>query len=245
VTVERAGRDEFDAQKAQPITIRHRNVLDEDYFQSDWPTNAKIVDNRDAMHARGWTYLRIHGQVQGQTVTGTGRIPFIYGASRQQSPWLKLQVGNGTTLVDSNAGAIVLDADGNTTTRYPQGSFLRGLSRPWMGLHTIDMIRRDAAELRIDFETQIAGNGRDIEVSVLAGRATLVYTIDLEADLVRRIEFRQGRATVGQLEFDYLQELDGNLSEFRVPTGLNNRNALSESLGILWLAQLANGAFNN
>ena len=245
VTVERTGEDALDAQRAQPITVRHGNILDEDYFQSDWPTDARIVDNRDAMHARGWTYLRIRGQVQGHTITGTGRIPFVYGASRQHSPWLKLQIGEGTTLVDTHIGALVLDADGETTARYPQGSFLRGLSRPWMGLHTMDLIRRDAAELRVDFETQVIDNGRDVQVTVLGDRATLVYTIDLEADLVRRIEFRRDNTSVGQLDFDYLQELDGDLTEFQMPTGLNRRVTLEESQGILWLTQLASGAFTH
>jgi len=243
VTVERTGEDEPDAQKAQPSTVRHRNVLQEDYFQSDWPTRAKIVDNRDTMHTRGWTFLRIRGQVGGQNIQGTGRIPFVYGASQQHRPWLRLKIGGAATLVDSKAGAIVFDADGTTTARYPQGSFFQGLSRPWMGLHTMDLVRRDAAARRISFETEVMNNGRDIQVTVLADRITLVYTIDLEADLVRTVELRRGNTPVGQLEFEYLQELDGNLDEFREPSGLNNRSTLRKSQGLLWLAELADGTF--
>ncbi len=45
--VERKGEN---AGASQPWTIRSSNVLDSDYFQSDWPSDARIVDNRDAMH---------------------------------------------------------------------------------------------------------------------------------------------------------------------------------------------------
>ena len=243
VTVERETENDLDAQKVRPTTVRNSNALEEGYFQSDWPATAKMADNRDTMHTRGWTFFRISGQVGEQEIRGAGRIPFMYGASKQYRPWLKLQIGDAATLVDSNAGSIVLDADGTTTTRYAQGSFFRGLSRPWMGLHTMDLVRRDAAEQRIPFETQVMDNGREVEVTVLGDRITLVYTIDLEADLVRGIEFRQGKRLVGQLEFEYLQDLDGDLGEFEPPTGLDSRVSLRGSQGIMWLAQLADGTF--
>ena len=40
---------------------RHYNVMDEDYFQSDWPKDTPTIDSRDTMHKRGWTYFRITG----------------------------------------------------------------------------------------------------------------------------------------------------------------------------------------
>lgn len=243
VTVEQESGDTFDTSKVRPMTVRHQNVLQEDYFQSDWPVTAKIADNRDAMHARGWTYFRVRGQVSGHSIAGTGRIPFVYGTSERYSPWLKLRVADAVTLTDGSAGALVLDAEGATTARYAQGSFFQGLSRPWMGLHTIDLVRRDAAEQRIAFETQVTESGREVEITLSGDRITLVYTIDLAADLVRKIEFRQGRRSLGQLEFEYLQDLDGNLDEFEAPAGLNNRVSLRESQGIGWLIQLADGAF--
>jgi len=243
VTVEHPAADERDTGKARPITVRHYDGLEEDYFQSDWPATAKIVDNRDAMHQRGWTFLRIRGQVAGQEITGTGRIPFVYGTSKTYSPWLKLQIGSAATLVDSAVGSIVLEADGTATRRYAPGSFFRGLSRPWMGLHTIDLIRRDAAERRIPFETQVMDSGREVQVTVLGDRITLVYTVDLEADLVRTIELRQGNKPAGHLEFEYLQDLDGNLDEFEAPARLESRISPRDDQGIMWLAQLADGAF--
>ncbi|UCD49509.1 MAG: RNA polymerase sigma factor [Phycisphaerales bacterium] len=243
VTVERAGQDDPDAGKARPLTVRHQNVLEEDYFQSDWPADARIVDNRDTMHLRGWTFFRLHGQIDGQELSGTGRIPFVYGTSRRYNPWLRLQVGEGVTLVDSSAGAMVLKPDGSTAMRYPQGSFFRGLARPWMGLHTMDLVRRDAAEQRIPFETQVLEGGHEVQVTILGDPITLVYTIDLEADLVLAIEFRRGNTSVGRLEFEYLQEVDASRDEVKSPAGLDRRVSLRESQGIGWLTQLAEGMF--
>ena len=70
------------------LSIRHQNNLDEDYFQADWPTNANVVDNRDEMHKRGWTYFSVSGNINGQNVTGKGRIPFVYSTSDKYSPWI-------------------------------------------------------------------------------------------------------------------------------------------------------------
>ena len=58
---------------------------------------------------------------------GTGRIPFVFAASDKNWPWVELRIGE--TIVNEVGFA--------------------GLGRPWMGLHTIDTIRRDAAEKRI------------------------------------------------------------------------------------------------
>jgi hypothetical protein len=112
-----------------------------------------------------------------------------------------------------------------------------------MGLHAVDTVRRDAAEQRASFETQVMDNGRDVQVTVIGDETTLVYTIDLEADLVRRIEFLRGGRSVGDLEFEYLQEVNENDREFRAPAGTNERVSLRQSQGILWLTQVAEGAF--
>lgn len=240
-------RQEQDGQvrTARPVTVRHSNVLEEDYFQSDWSAGATTKDRRDVMHARGWTYVRLRGRIDGQDVTGAARIPFTYAASREHSPWLRLTVADGATLVDGPSGAIVQDPDGTTTARYPQGSFLRGVNRPWMGLHVMDTVRRDAAEQRAAFKTELMNNGRDVKVTVVHNRNELTYTIDLEADLIRRIEFIDTGTVVGHLDFEYLQDLGGDLSEFEAPAPTGERTSLRQSEGLLWLVQLANGAFGN
>ncbi|HPS54312.1 MAG TPA: sigma-70 family RNA polymerase sigma factor, partial [Sedimentisphaerales bacterium] len=95
----------------------HHNALGEDYFKYDWPADAKVVDNRDAMHKRGWTYFSVTGEIEGKEIEGVGRLPFVYAESRSHWPWMKLRVGSES---------------------YFDRSFI-GLSRPWAGLHTIDV----------------------------------------------------------------------------------------------------------
>ncbi|NIP54197.1 MAG: sigma-70 family RNA polymerase sigma factor, partial [Phycisphaerae bacterium] len=99
------------------ITHR-RDISDEEYFRYKWPAGAKVVDNRDVMHRRGWTYFNITGQIDEKEVRGRGRIPLIYAASNRHWPWVELKIGENVVNEVSFAG----------------------LSRPWMGLHTIDTI---------------------------------------------------------------------------------------------------------
>lgn len=223
-----------------PWTISSSNVLDADYFQSDWPTDARVVDNRDAMHQRGWTYFRIRGQVAGLDVSGAGRVPFVYAARKQHSPWLRLTVGD-LVLVDDGSAATLRNAEGELPFKYRQGSFFSGLSRPWMGLHAIDTVRRDAAERRARFETQLTDQGRQAQVTVTSGKTTLLYTIDIEADLVRRIDFTVDNVPAGTLEFEYLSDVSVNSSEFAAPTARSTSALLRQDAGILWIVQLANG----
>jgi RNA polymerase sigma-70 factor (ECF subfamily) len=226
---------------SKPWTIRYSNVLNEDYFQGDWPTNIRIADHRDAMHERGWTYFRVRGQVHGQKVVGAGQIPFVYDAAREHGAWLRLKVGGDVVLLDSGAAAVLRDAQGTTRGKYPRGSFFKGLSRPWMGLHVLDTVRRDAAEERLRFETRLLSDGRQVEVTVLQGKTTLTYTIDIEADLVRRIAFTDDHAAVGALEFEYLENTDATSGEFTAPRVRDERVTLRESPGLLWLVRLAQG----
>jgi len=237
VTVERNA----EGQNTQPWTMRYGNVLKEDYFQSDWRSDATIVDNRDAMHKRGWTYFRVQGQIGGRNVAGVGRIPFIYGTSRDHYPWLKLSVGGNLTLMDSDAGAYIVDARNTVVRKYARGSFLKGLSRPWMGLHAMDTIRRDAAEHQVPFQTIVTPDGKDVLVTVIHNPAKLVYTIDLKTDIVKSIAFFVDQAPAGQLDFEYLQELPAARGEFIAPRAATYRGSLSQDEGILWLMRLVDG----
>jgi len=239
VILERDEDKDGQVESPAPFVMHHDNVLQEDYFRNDWPAGVRVVNNRDAMHRRGWTYMRISGQIAGQQISGTGRVPFVYAASQVKTPWLKLQIGPDTVLVDSPSGAVVQNAAGDARTRYSAGAFFKGLGRPWMGLHAMDTVRRDAAEERIPFVTQLAPNQRDVEITVGQDPVQLVYTIDLEADLVTKIEFFKDHVSVGQLAFDYLQNVDGDLSEFKAPGGGTRRILASRNPGIQWLIQLA------
>ena len=221
-------------------TVRHFNVLDEEYFQFDWPQDARIVDNRDQMHQRGWTYFRITGLVNGQQVSGTGRMPFVYAESRQSGPWLNLHLANGTRIVDSGASACVFDASGKAAATYKGGSFFKGLGRPWMGLHTIDTVRRDAAEKQVWFETRHVSGGEKTEVILIQEQNRLVYTIDMETDVIEKITFSADNGGQGKLEFSYLQDIDNPGNEFASPRVGSYRKPQQNPPGMLWLLKLIN-----
>ena len=237
------GEDE-ELGERRPIVVPHDNVLEEGYFQNDWSEGAQTVDNRDAMHLRGWTYFRVHGAIGDKNVTGRGRIPFVYATSERYTPWLRIEVGDGLTMVDGAGGAIQFDAAGQAAARFPRGSFFEGMARPWMGLHAIDTVRRDAAEQRASFETRYAKNGHDVEVTVALDGVTLVYIVDMEADVVKAIEFTRAGVSVGRLEFEYLQEIDSGSDEFTAPAGGRSSATLRTSTGIAWLARLAQAALS-
>lgn len=222
-------------------TDRHFNVLDEEYFQFDWPQNARVIDNRDEMHKRGWTYFRITGQINGRQVSGTGRMPFVYAASGQFAPWLNLQLADGTRIVDSSGvEACVFDANGKAVGAYPAGSLFKGLGRPWMGLHTIDTVRRDAAEKQVWFETRILPGGKKTEVVLTIDKARLVYTIDMEADVIEKIKFSADNGIEGELEFVYMQNIDNPGNEFASPRVGSYRKPQQNPPGVLWLVKLIN-----
>lgn len=189
--------------------MRHYNVLDEEYFRYDWPAGAKVVDKRDVMHERGWTYFKVSGKIDGETVRGTGRIPFVYAASRRYWPWMKLEAG-AKKIIDKGFG---------------------GFGRPWMGLHTIDNVRRDAAKEKIAFETRLLPGGENAEVILNKEEERIIYTIDMKADLIEKIKFT-GR-TQGELRFSYLEEVDNVGREFAQPRRSGYRTAQQKSTGIL------------
>jgi hypothetical protein len=110
-----------------------------------------------------------------------------------------------------------------------------------MGLHTIDSVRRDAAEQRVRFETQVLTGGRQARVTVTSGNTKLVYLIDIEADLVRQIDLWAGDVQVGTLEFEYLEDVNIRLEEFTAPPVRSDRASLRGNSGMLWLARLAEG----
>jgi len=224
-------------------TELHFNVLDEEYFQFDWPQDARIVDNRDEMHKRGWTYFRITGHINEEQVSGTGQIPFVYAARGYFAPWLNLQLANGARIIDSGTEACVIDAGGKTLAAYKAGSFFKGLGRPWMGLHTIDTIRRDAAQKQVWFETRQLSGGEKAEVVLTQGQDRLVYTIDMEIDVVERIMLSAGNGVEGELKFSYLQNIDNVGNEFASPRVKSYRKPRQNPPGVLWLIKLINDSW--
>lgn len=222
------------------ITLRY-DVSDEEYFRYDWPAGAKIIDNRDSMHKRGWTYFIVSGAINGKEVSGAGRIPFVYANSRRNYPWVRLKVGDGLKFVDSGAEARVYDGSGKLVVRYEGGSFFKGLGRPWMGLHTIDTIRRDAAEKQVWFETRYTSGEAKAEVVLSCEQAKLVYTIDMKNDVIETITISTNDGRKGELRFSYLQEIDQAGNEFVTPRRKTSGRPQQDQPGILWLVQLAEG----
>ena len=231
-----AAQDQKNGENELWVT-RHYNVLEEDYFQSDWPATTKTFDNRDQMHKRGWTYFRVTGQINRQNVFGTGRIPFINLTSKRYTPWLKLQVGS-LSIIDTYNYAYISKTTSAEAKKYKGGSFFKGLGRPWMGLHTIDTVRRDAAEQRIWFETRLMPDSRFAEVELTGENAKIIYKINMETDVVDEITFSTNQGKTGNLVFSYLQSVDNVSGEFVPPSRPGQPTTSQSSQGLLWLLQL-------
>jgi RNA polymerase sigma factor (sigma-70 family) len=225
----------------KPWSIRNLNILDEDQFQANFPADTGTIDNRDQMHKRGWTYFTVAGRLNNQPVSGSGRIPFVYQTSTEYSPWLKLQVGN-ITIVDTAEQAYVSNSSGGSQLKYKGGSFFAGLAKPWMGLHTIDTIRRDAANRKIRFQTNRAQDDGFVEVTLLCEGMKMVYKIDLDKDVVDEITFTTDKGDIGSLKFNYLQSAEKAEGQFETPASQTSRTAATRTAaGLSWLTQLAGG----
>jgi hypothetical protein len=123
--------------------------------------------------------------------------------------------------------------------RYEGGSFFKGLGRPWMGLHTIDTVRRDAAEKQVWFETKRT-SGNKVEVMLTHDQAELVYTIDMETDVIEKITFSLNNSDKGELRFSYLQNIDNFGNEFTPPRIGNYWRLRQDSPNVLWPLKLIN-----
>ena len=190
------------------------------------------------MHQRGWTYFRITGHIAGQGISGTGRLPFVYASSKSFSPWLKLKMADGSKICDTDTGACMYDSSGRVMARYKGGSFFKGLARPWMGLHTVDIVRRDAAEQEVWFKTNPLPDSDQVELVLSHKQVKLVYTIDMDSDVVEKITVTGANGVEGELSFSYLQEMENTGSEFAPPRIINHRVPQREDQGMLWLMKL-------
>ena len=232
---------------SRPWVDHHANTPEEAYFQCDWPSSAKLVDTRDMMHKRGWTCFRVVGELGDRQVQGAGRIPFVYAMSSEYWPWLRLQLDDGTEAVDWGSGAAVYGPDERVISRCPGGTFLLGLSRPWLGLHSIDTIRRDAAEQRIWFETRYTKAQLEAEVVITHDSSRIVYVVNMERDLVDKITVYLERddrwVEQGELRFSYLAGVDDVSEEFVEPR--RSGGGGTERPGMLWPVYLAKGSIGN
>ena len=147
-----------------------------------------------------------------------------------------MKVAGYGAVVDTPEGACLLDSQGNLTASLPAGSFFKGLPRPWMGLHTIDTIRRDAAEQRLNFETTVSKTQDTSQVKVLTNECEIIYIIDMNKDVIEEIIFSNGQ-TYGQLKFSYIDDISDyvELESLRYDA---SGEMLNQSEGMLWLTRL-------
>jgi len=228
------------------LTTYEYNTLDMEPFKNNFPLAIRVDDQRDEMHKRGWTYFNIEGELGGKQITGKGRIPFIYDTCKEYPAWLSINVGNELEIVDCDSGAYVRQISNGDTTFYPAGTFFRGMSRPWTGLHTMDAVRRDAVEQRVWFFTELSEDKSDAIITLYnpdeENSTDMVYTIDVEHDIVEEILVTIGTDIIGSLEFSYLNEIDNVMDEYIEPVIPSHTNPELDTLpGILWITNLSHG----
>ena len=220
-----------------PQIINHSNALEEEYFQYNWPAGIKMVDNRDQMHKQGWAYFSIDGDINEEKVTGTGRIPFVYSASKTHSAWLKIRVGDRLEITDNGKKAFVFTNNG-IAKKYEGGSFFSGLLKPWMGLHVIDTIRNDAARYGILCKTITLSDDGKAELVLIDKDRKLTYIIDMKRDIIEGVVFSKGQDQIGKLTFTYQTESD--LSNIFVePKVEDNQMPTHKGLSMFRLMQIA------
>lgn len=221
------------------------NTEGPELFSYDWPADIPIVDDRDPMHKRGWTYFRINGIVGEREITGRGCIPFVYNAAKEHPAWLTLKIGEDLEITDCSRGAYLRQGD-QAIAAYEPGTFFKGLARPWMGMHAANIVRRDAAEQRIWFQSEWAQNETDAIIAIFhkeqQNNTDLIYTIDMENDLIKTITFDVNDRARGSLIFSYIQEIDQLANQFTEPAiSAGSQPLTQQSPGIKWLIYLAQG----
>ena len=223
-------------------SLVHPNLLDEEYYRSNWPRDVRNIDNRDELHKRGWSYFVISGEIGGEKVKGFGRMPFVYSQVEDHSAWFRMQVGDRLVICDHPGEMYVCDIGKPVWRKCPAGSFFAGLGRPWMGLHTIDTVRRDAAAKRIRFESKYvrgSGNG-EAQVKLMCEEGELVYSIDMYKDVVDSIKVDLN-GVEGIIKFDYVSDIEGVKNDIVVPRRDRSVTA-HEYDGIGWLFHFAEKA---
>ena len=87
-----------------------------------------------------------------------------------------------------------------------------------MGLHTIDTVRRDAAEQHIQYETRYRRTSGRAEITLSCEQVRLDYSIDVKTDVVEAISISRTDGGRGELRFSYLQDIDTVGTEFARPS---------------------------
>ena len=170
-------------------------------------------DQRDDLHKQGRAYIKVTGQMGGKRVSGAGRMPLVATMMDRFEPILSLQINNVTVPC----------------------SFV-GLGRPWSGLHTIDVVRRDAAAAGLYFQKPREIDSQRVEIAIGSGQSgdpvKLVYTINLEKDWIEKITFfRPEGQKEGELVFTYSEDAGTSFPAPRKGTRIDGE-------GMEWLLEL-------
>lgn len=230
--------DQVQPDRRRQVTLSY-DVSMEDYFRHDWSTEAVIVDQRDEVHRRGWTYFTITGRMGTQQISGHGRLPFVAAAAEDHGPWLTLTAGDNLLILDAGNTAEIRDGSGAVLAHYAGASFFQGLGRPWSGLHTIDVIRRDAALAGIGFTIRPLPDGQRAEVLLNGPRMRLTYRVHLYQDWIESITFSNEGVTVGEWTFSYPTPDEADLYRLAAAPSLHSRRAQTSVPHGLWLMRLA------
>jgi RNA polymerase sigma-70 factor (ECF subfamily) len=209
-------------------TVEYNPPTQIDPFAYAPPADIELADDRDPMHKRGWTYFHVTGQFAGEAVTGAGQIPFTYAASLTNPAWLRLRIAERFIVSDDGRQALVRDSAGAVRLTFAGGSFLKGMSRPWEGFHTLNTVRRDAAGVRCRYTAAPAEEYVWMIVRVFQNADSTAgagsgggaeYRIDTAADLLGSVRYWQEAesAPVCELQFSYLDSVEGVGEEFEAP----------------------------
>jgi len=231
------------ANQANSFTcIQNFHAIREEYFQYDFPRGATIIDNTDEMHKRGWAFFTIEGRINNQNIIGTGKMPFVYKAWKKHKPWIDLKIGSDILIRDGSYGAKMYAKAGRILGRFAPGLFFDGLNRNWMGLHTIDTVRRDAQRYNISHQIDCPDITSSATVTLTKDQITIEYSINLMQDVIERITFYNEGEKIGQMNFTYFQ--DETLSDKRFTEKSMEKENPDSDFDSLWLFHLANGDLN-
>ena len=229
-----------EATNAITYAVQNYNALTEERFQFDWPANTPVEDDRDILHQQGSCFFVLKGELNGRAIRGLGQIPFKYPVSKISPQWLSISIEDGPDIVDNIDKAVVKDASGSAK-KYPGGTFLTGLNRPWMGLHCVDTIRRDAALNGIMFKTELSESDNKCRVILNLETGSIEYTVDMHKDLIEKISFLDSNGNpCGKIDFKYLDVIPAGYDNFRRTASIKRIGSVTQETGH-WLAELVSG----
>ena len=216
------------------------NTLDLNGLKADWPDNpVEVIDQRDQMHKRGWTYFDISGNINDKTVTGFGRVPFVFNKYESFKPYIFMEVGEDRFIDYENAPARI--SFSGKTQNFVDDSLFTCLPRPWTGFAFVDSVCRDAARFRMPFEI-LNESDTDATVRIMPFKnnslSYMVFDIDRYNDIIRSVKFYSSGKEAGSIIFSYRQEVSGLDNKYTIPMPVTDKVISGKTPKDLWLKAL-------